>query len=385
MMSDSFVATSNNDLVSVIVPAHNYGHLIVQTLRSLQMQTHRNWECIVVDDASTDDTARIVQSLARHDRRIRYLRQPQQHYQAAAKNAGLRVCRGQFIQFLDADDLLESRKFELQTAFLSRNPQVDIVYAQARYFHGDAPHERRFSMHAEDRPWMPMISGTGTQLLRELIQRNILAINCALLRRSVFTRIDGFDPSLRRLDDWDLWMRCAAAGLRFACADLPETMALVRIHPASLTQSRHDLILESSLAIHRKLQTSLTDPELQQINGQTIQWLTGLCAIDRWIRTNVAVGEAVLLADEGKLLSDLRGQAIIPFTEHDGQYWGPPADDEQAIEQLERHRAAGARWLLIAWPAMWYLEHYRCFAAYLSAHYPCVCRDEHLAAYALDR
>jgi hypothetical protein len=240
-------------------------------------------------------------------------------------------------------------------------------------------------MHAEDRPWMPMISGTGTQLLRELIQRNILAINCALLRRSVFTRIDGFDPSLRRLDDWDLWMRCAAARLRFACADLPETMALARIHPASLTQSRHDLVLESSLAIHRKLQTSLTDPQLREINEQTIQWLSGLCAIDRWIRTNVAVGEAVLLADEGKLLSDLPGQGIIPFTEHDGQYWGPPADDEQAIEQLERHRAAGARWLLIAWPAMWYLEHYHCFAVYLNSHYPCVCRDEHLAAYALDR
>ncbi|WP_428939323.1 glycosyltransferase family 2 protein [Fontivita pretiosa] len=385
MMSDASIASSTNELVSVIVPAHNYGHFIARTLRSVQAQTHRHWECIVVDDASTDDTSQVVQSLARQDGRIRYLPQPRRSHQAAAKNAGLRASRGQFIQFLDADDLLESRKFELQIAFLRRHPEVDIVYGQARYFRSDWPLERRFSMRADDRPWMPMISGTGNELLRELIERNILAINCALVRRSALTQIDGFDQSLRRLDDWDLWIRCAAAGLRFACTDLPETMALVRIHPASLTQGRHDMVLESSLAIHRKLQSSLGDPELRAINHRTIQWLTGLCAIDRWMRQHIAAGEAALLADEGKLRDELLDHTIVPFTEHAGQYWGPPADDEAAIRELRRHRAAGVRWLLIAWPAMWYLEHYHRFAEHLGFRYPCVCRDQHLVAYALDR
>ena len=100
----------NKPLVSVIVPTYNYGHFIEETLECLCSQTYPNWECVVIDDGSTDDTAERVARFIERDSRFKFLRQTNAR-QAAAKNNGLRNSVGQYIQFLDADDLIEPQKF----------------------------------------------------------------------------------------------------------------------------------------------------------------------------------------------------------------------------------------------------------------------------------
>src|SRR5688500_7922397 len=114
-------------LVSVVVPTYNYARFIGETFDSLRAQTYADWECVVVDDGSTDDTVEVVARWRERDPRIRYLRQPNQR-QAAAKNTGLKEARGRYIQFLDADDLVEPRKLERQVEFLEATPSADIVY-----------------------------------------------------------------------------------------------------------------------------------------------------------------------------------------------------------------------------------------------------------------
>src|SRR5215210_6468575 len=103
-------------LVSVVVPTYNYGRFIGETLDSLRAQTYDEWECVVVDDGSTDDTEGVVARVSAADARVRYVRQANQR-QAVAKNTGLAESCGRYVQFLDADDLLEPRKFERQVEF----------------------------------------------------------------------------------------------------------------------------------------------------------------------------------------------------------------------------------------------------------------------------
>ncbi|HJU48612.1 MAG TPA: glycosyltransferase family A protein, partial [Gaiellaceae bacterium] len=117
-------------LVSVVIPCFNDAEFLGDALASLCAQTLQDWECIVVDDGSTDETAAVAAMRAGEDKRIRYLWQANSGL-SAARNAGLAVCGGQYVQFLDADDMLEPRKLEFHADTLAQEPAVDIVYGDA--------------------------------------------------------------------------------------------------------------------------------------------------------------------------------------------------------------------------------------------------------------
>jgi glycosyltransferase involved in cell wall biosynthesis len=253
-------------LVSVIVPTHNYGKLISETLNSLQRQTLADWECIVVDDGSTDDTSEVVARFTEHEPRLRYLLQENQR-QAVAKNTGLTDARGKYVQFLDADDLIESHKLERQVAYLEEHPEVDIVYGDVRYFRTPNPDERLYSMGEDNLPWMSKVSGEGKEVLDNLVRNNIMVINSPLIRRSIFGEVGLFDARLPPAEDWDYWLRCAAGGKRFQFFDMQDTMALVRIHSGSSSQNRVQMY-KVTLLIRKKLATLIKDPQILTLNRE---------------------------------------------------------------------------------------------------------------------
>ena len=112
--------------VSVIIPCYNQARFLPKALASLQAQTLEDWECIVIDDGSTDNTAEVVSNLALRDSRVRLL-QKINGGSASARDMGLQYAQGEYIQFLDADDKIESEKFERQVAFMEREG-LDINY-----------------------------------------------------------------------------------------------------------------------------------------------------------------------------------------------------------------------------------------------------------------
>ena len=112
--------------VSVIIPAYNQATFIPKAVASLQAQTLESWECLVVDDGSTDNTAEIVANLALHEPRVRLL-QKQNGGSASARDMGLQHVQGEFIQFLDADDTIASNKLEQQVLLMERE-KLDISY-----------------------------------------------------------------------------------------------------------------------------------------------------------------------------------------------------------------------------------------------------------------
>ena len=109
-----------NKLVSVIMPSYNTAEFISESIKSVQAQTYKNWELIIVDDCSTDRTDDIVQTFLT-DKRIRYIKLEKNSGAAVARNRALREARGKWIAFLDSDDLWEPQKLEKQIQFMKES------------------------------------------------------------------------------------------------------------------------------------------------------------------------------------------------------------------------------------------------------------------------
>jgi glycosyltransferase involved in cell wall biosynthesis len=270
-------------LVSVVVPSYNYGHLVRETLDSIAAQTYAAWECVVVDDGSTDDTEAVVRAYAEAEPRVRYVRQENAR-QAAARNNGIRHSSGDYFQFLDADDLLEPRKFERQVEYLEGHPEVDLVYSGVRYFSseggGELSHSRAYSVWDDGRPWMPEVSGRGRVLLERLLRNNIMVVNSPLVRRRVVEAVGEFDAGLTPVEDWDYWTRAAAAGLFFRYDDADGVRALVRAHSLSASLDGRRM-MRATLKMRRAWAArTLTGAEDLGLNRDLIAECEGLLGVE---------------------------------------------------------------------------------------------------------
>jgi len=243
---------SDSPLVSIIMPTYNYGHYLEEALRELREQSYSNWECIVVDDGSKDNTREILEILSKEDHRFIYIHQENKGPNAA-RNRGLRMAKGTFIQLLDADDKIEREKLSLQVNDLVREWNLDIVYSSVRYFTNDNPGARYSDMMDQPSPiWMTNLSGDGKSILADLLVNNRMVINAPLIRKSVFDRVGSFDENFRAVEDWDFWLRCAMKDLKFKYDGRPETWALVRLHPASSSADRK-FMMEGTVQLRKKL------------------------------------------------------------------------------------------------------------------------------------
>jgi GT2 family glycosyltransferase len=372
--------------ISVIIPTYNYARFISQALESVQAQTYPDWECLVVDDGSTDNTGEVVAHHRTSDLRIRYIRQANQGL-AAARNAGIANSVGAYLQFLDADDRLEAAKLERHVGYLERNRELDIVYGSVRYFRTEAMEERRYSLTDDNTPWMPEISGNGKDVLLALVRHNIMAVNAALIRRTIVDDVGVFDTTLPVLEDWDYWIRCAARGKRFQYVSPEGALALVRSHPSSLSTNTRRM-LATSLAVRKKIELVTVDADTLKVNrdilASTQQWLAHLDLIAQDLQTIVRPGTVFVLVDDNQFRSSLSlDHHAIPFLERDGQYWGPPPDDATAIRELERLRQSGASFMVFAWPAFWWLDYYAALRQHLRSAFRCVLENDRLVVFDL--
>jgi len=197
-------------LVSVIVPVHNGERTLQQALESVFAQTYKRVEIIIVDDGSTDGTARLVAGLAD---RVSYFFLPHSGA-AAARNLGIRESKGEFIAFIDADDLWVDGKLAAQMRCFEAFPQVEIVQGLVKRIRLDE------SAHSGER-------GVGES---PIVFSNLGAM---VVRRSVFERIGYLDEALRYNEDTDFWLRALEAGMVVL---VQRKLALLyRLHGRSLT------------------------------------------------------------------------------------------------------------------------------------------------------
>lgn len=220
------------DLVTVIIPVFNYGFCLPETIGSLQAQTHSHWEALVIDDGSSDDTEAVAKRLARDDERIKY------HYQSrrgvsAARNFGIDHAAGDYLLFLDGDDLITPNKLAEQVLLLKHCHAADMCYSDVYYFRNDNK-DKLFFGKSGNRKWTIKLSGNSYEIIREFIRKNKFTIHSPLVRTG-FLKDNGlkFDESLSHNEDWDFWLRCLFYGAIIRYLTNPAAYGLVRVHARS--------------------------------------------------------------------------------------------------------------------------------------------------------
>ena len=184
-------------VISVITPTYNRARFLPAAVASVLSQTFGDFELIIVDDGSEDNTPDVLKPFLA-DRRVRYVYQENQG-QSHARNLALKQATGDFIAFLDSDDVWARDKLEKQLAVLQANPGVDIV-------HGD---EATIDEQGKVISFENMKRYSG-RITRYLLADNSVSITTALVRRRCFDEMGGFDTSVGVADDYELWLRFSA-------------------------------------------------------------------------------------------------------------------------------------------------------------------------------
>lgn len=256
-------------LVSIIIPCFNYAHLLSDTLGNLLNQQYMYWEAIIVDDGSTDNTELIVRNFIEKDKRIKYLKQERGGV-SVARNLGIKHAKGEFLQFLDADDLISPGKINLQIIHLLDNPTLDICFCRTFYFkHPDQTLlYSSFNLQEGDIAHPPDLEGSGFEVLSELLVRNLM-ICSPLFRRSVIEKVRGFEPGIAYAEDHDFWLRCALKNFTFSYLDNPDVYSCVRVHAESASQNKFEL-LEGESKLRLRIQQMILGSELTENQKETL-------------------------------------------------------------------------------------------------------------------
>jgi glycosyltransferase involved in cell wall biosynthesis len=254
--------------VSIIIPTFNYGHLIAETLNCLLVQTYQIWEAIIIDDGSSDHTEEIVSTFVKRDNRFSYIKQTNRGV-ASARNAGLKLASGSYIQFLDADDLISKEKISRQVDFLTSHQDVDICVSATKFFESHNKDISFTDINLKNKTVMQTVNGSGYLVISDFIQRNLLVIQSPLFRKNILNRIGYFKEGMHYLEDWDFWFRATTANLRFGFLNNELVFGLVRVHEGSATQ-QSSKIIEAELSLRDLIKENISRADLNISQKETL-------------------------------------------------------------------------------------------------------------------
>jgi glycosyltransferase involved in cell wall biosynthesis len=205
-------ATTSMLTISAIIPTHNRAKLLVEAIESALQQTRPPDEIIVVDDGSTDDTEQVV---TRYDGRVRYIRQ-ENSGPSAARNRGIQAASGDFIAFLDSDDLWVKDRIERQLAVLASHPNLDVIFG----LEGKFTDENRSESYEINEPAVFACLNTVDCVIPDpfgmLLGENFfVGTSTVLFRKSCVATVGLMDARIKLAEDYDFWVRFALNGFRF--------------------------------------------------------------------------------------------------------------------------------------------------------------------------
>ena len=216
----------DNPLVSVIIPTHNRAKLVGEAIHSVLKQTYRNFEVIVVDDGSSDNTREIIQDFAKKDLRIKYIWQEHSGTPAVTRNTGIKASIGELIAFLDSDDVWFPKKLEKQTKAFQRNPEMLVIASNSVYF-------------SKEKKIIPTILFLNEVKLsfRNILRMNPLSISDVLIKREIFDNIGYFNEKLVKMVDYEFWLRLLYQK-DLSILIIKDILSKIRQHNVQLTTNR---------------------------------------------------------------------------------------------------------------------------------------------------
>lgn len=212
--------TTHKINISVIIPAYNYGMYLEECLRSVAAQTYPHWECIIIDNGSTDNTAAVAKGFVSADPRFVYEYTAQKGV-SFARNRAVEISRGSYILPLDADDKIAPAYLEKALVVLEKHPEIRVVYGEAELF------------GAMSGPWhLPPYTFRGL-----LIENPVYCT--ALFRKADFETAGGFDEEMKEgFEDWDFWIRMLKRGGEVF--RIPEVCFYYRMRPGTRNSVLHE-------------------------------------------------------------------------------------------------------------------------------------------------
>lgn len=209
-------------VISIFMPVYNSAKYLAQALDSLFAQTFQDFEIIIADDGSTDQSLAIAQAYAKRDARLKVVALPHQG-EVNARNEALRHAHpnAKYLMNHDSDDISLPTKLERLVAYLATHPEIAIAGSFAEY------------IDARNKPaGRPKLAWQAQQIRRTFGEVNSMINSAALIRREVFDKIGVYREAFRSVDDYDFFARALLAG--FELANIPEPLHKIRLHPASI-------------------------------------------------------------------------------------------------------------------------------------------------------
>ncbi|MWB94507.1 glycosyltransferase [Flavobacterium sp. GA093] len=199
----------NQTLISVIVPCYKQAQFLPETLQSVLSQTYTNWECIIVDDGSPDNTYEVAQEWCDKDERFKYLKKENGGL-PSARNAGIKISHGSYILPLDSDDKIHSAYLENIIKAFSKNPEIELVTSRIQFFGA-----------SDDELKLPNYN------YKKLLVRNCFVCSSAF-KKSSWENAGGYDENMKSFEDWEFWIRILNE--KSQVYKIPELMFIYRKH-----------------------------------------------------------------------------------------------------------------------------------------------------------
>jgi glycosyltransferase involved in cell wall biosynthesis len=225
--------------ISVVVSSYNYEHYLPRLLESLLKQTYTNWECIIVDDESTDNTSELLKQYSEKDERIKYQFQNNTG-PAAARSLGVSIAKGEYVQFIDADDFIGESKFEIEIELFKNNPLVDIVYSSYSFIDSDLKEQWK-----DGEKWQTLSTKPFNDFVKYWENGLMIPIHSFLFKRHCFEKWGSFDLKLKTHEDWDLNLNFSLQGMKYLHHNYVGAFYRIHLNSSSrtdLTANRKDTL-----------------------------------------------------------------------------------------------------------------------------------------------
>ena len=391
--------------INITIPTFNRSDLLRFSLDSALSQDCPDFRVTVLDNASTDDTETVVKSFA--DSRITYVKHEANIGLFRNFNRAIEINTSPCLLILQDDDVIHPEFIRKSLEALERYPQAGFSFTDSSLI-DESGNVVGAQGQTENFP-VGLIS--GTDYLRRIVAGENLVIHVSgvVMRAAALEAAGPFDTLHSRTSiDFNLYFRLAA---QFDMAFVADDLVQIRRHegadhvrseadtrPLAMLAERTDAagyLLQSSLAQDAHFRQWLAERLLHlsmRRSEMTSQLVSDLnlsptekqqIAVEEIARL-VPRGSSFIAFDDNEFGPDIvPDRKSLPFLEHEGQYWGPPADDETAIRELERMRQDGAGFVVILWPAFWWFDYYHGLRDHLYAGFRCVLSNSRLIAFNL--
>jgi glycosyltransferase involved in cell wall biosynthesis len=258
--------------ITVVIPCYNSANYILDTLSSVLQQDYRDFEVIIVDDGSTDDTAKVIEPFRS---RIRYIHQKNSGGPAKPRNVGIQLAQGDLISFFDSDDVMIAGKLKTAAEVFSKQPEIDLLFTNfcsidvtGNVLKSDylgSYQEFRRALLPADEPLTGLLR--GRELYHELLKANFIGTSSVVVRRAALMEVGGFDESLYNSDDRDMWFKLAWANKTFAFCN--KNYHMYRYRTDSVSKQRVHRRFPSVInVLQKQLDHRLTKSERSLIEGR---------------------------------------------------------------------------------------------------------------------